>query len=609
MLKNIPGVRSVTILLILFCIFLLFFRPIETGDVWWHLATGKWIAEHKSVPANDIFCPLSIPRDGVSTQWLGSTIYYIVYQYFGGLNTLKVFRALLFVFITLMTIIFFHRRVPFWILIAGLFFLTQGLLTRFDLRPYIFNFLLIQLLLQLCLLFEEKDNWRYLIPVPFIGIVWCNIHLGSLIYGVPILGAFTLGALLKCAPRKYDRPRREPDFPKTFNHFKTFTIILLLYIAGFLLNPYGITGFLYPFRVFLDPNFISFYKLGAVIVELQPPKFILTASGWWVHLLCIFSLLALVFDKKRRFALVILFLFATFFYLRYARTGPFFVLISIYTIFDSASRIFSDREWKLPFKTKTTVQVIVYALVLFLCIGKTVHWVTQKTLIRQKESFCVLQLLEPNNPQAALEFLCDHKLDGLIFNSSSYGGYLIGAAYPKIKPFADNRQYDFEIYQNYLSILSNPQRYWPAAQKDLNFKTVLIDANHGASRALMAYLHKRPDWKLVFFEGASAIFVRADLPALTQQKISPLEPVLSNVTLTLKEYKTLQEAAEGARRFRASGFPPYVYIQDFQEGMVLLTDLGYSDAGAKKILAALPYLDPNYARHVASAVLELLRER
>ena len=45
------------ICLILLGIFLalFFFRPIEIDDVWWHLATGKFIVEHAQVPSTDPF--------------------------------------------------------------------------------------------------------------------------------------------------------------------------------------------------------------------------------------------------------------------------------------------------------------------------------------------------------------------------------------------------------------------------------------------------------------------------------------------------------------------------------------------------------------------------
>ena len=30
-------------------------RPVQDLDIWWHLRTGRWIAEHGAVPATDPF--------------------------------------------------------------------------------------------------------------------------------------------------------------------------------------------------------------------------------------------------------------------------------------------------------------------------------------------------------------------------------------------------------------------------------------------------------------------------------------------------------------------------------------------------------------------------
>ena len=58
-------------------IFLFFYHPIETEDVWWHLSTGRWIAQHVQVPNEDVF-PFAHERTHwlCNNEWLGSVILY-----------------------------------------------------------------------------------------------------------------------------------------------------------------------------------------------------------------------------------------------------------------------------------------------------------------------------------------------------------------------------------------------------------------------------------------------------------------------------------------------------------------------------------------------------
>src|SRR4249920_415741 len=55
-------------------------RRLDNTDTWWHLAAGRWIVEHRAVPATD---PLSwtVPDHvWVNVQWLFDVVIYALHQ-------------------------------------------------------------------------------------------------------------------------------------------------------------------------------------------------------------------------------------------------------------------------------------------------------------------------------------------------------------------------------------------------------------------------------------------------------------------------------------------------------------------------------------------------
>jgi len=105
-------------------IFISFFKPVEMEDIWWHMATGKWIIEHKAVPHEDIFSYTDVPVKGISPQWLGSVIYYLVYSV-GGLFGLQIFRVIILTIIFLIFFVQAYKKLPF-----ALLYLLSFLLLR-----------------------------------------------------------------------------------------------------------------------------------------------------------------------------------------------------------------------------------------------------------------------------------------------------------------------------------------------------------------------------------------------------------------------------------------------------------------------------------------------
>ena len=83
------------------------YTPMRGSDLWWHLATGRWILEHRSVPMIDHW---SFTRDGqpwLQHEWLSDVLFQAWAALFG-INSLVYWKW--FVIILIFTLLFHVLR-------------------------------------------------------------------------------------------------------------------------------------------------------------------------------------------------------------------------------------------------------------------------------------------------------------------------------------------------------------------------------------------------------------------------------------------------------------------------------------------------------------------
>src|ERR1700761_4560256 len=56
---------------------------VADGDTYWHLATGRWILEHRGVPATDPFSYAAVGRPWVTHEWLSEVVMVLFWKAFG----------------------------------------------------------------------------------------------------------------------------------------------------------------------------------------------------------------------------------------------------------------------------------------------------------------------------------------------------------------------------------------------------------------------------------------------------------------------------------------------------------------------------------------------
>ena len=196
------------------------------SDLWFHLAIGRWIMEHKSLPLVDSW---SFTRNGqpwLQHEWLTDLLFQGVASSFGLYSLVYVKWALLVAtFLLLFRVVWRLAQEPVSSYLSVL--LAAAVAAPFlDLRPHLVTTLGYVVLL--CLTLSRKRPPLYL---PLIFLVWANLH-GGFFFGLMALSVLLAPTII--AGPAADRLRS--------------SLIWLSSALVCLLNPNGIKAFAYPLK-------------------------------------------------------------------------------------------------------------------------------------------------------------------------------------------------------------------------------------------------------------------------------------------------------------------------------------------------------------------------
>jgi hypothetical protein len=159
--------------------------PIRSYDFFWHLATGRWIVEHRAIPTYDPFTLAAAHVPWINGEWLYEVALYAAESVLG-LRGASWVNALFVATIFVVGFWFSASDVGISILIAAVAFL--GASDRLGIRPAAAAALLI--VCALALLQSKLSPPRLAIAYAILTIFWINTHPSALL--APILAAATL---------------------------------------------------------------------------------------------------------------------------------------------------------------------------------------------------------------------------------------------------------------------------------------------------------------------------------------------------------------------------------------------------------------------------------
>ena len=246
--------------------FLLGVFPLKDADVYWHLKTGDWIRQMGQVPRFDLFTWTRGPSvPWIDLHWLFQVAISWVYQQ-GGVVGLNLAKCAVTCVAMLFLVTAKKREWPVSVMVLAWLPALLVLGGRIYVRPETLTLLYLSIFLAVILRWERYP-WLALL-LPFVQVAWVNSQ-GLFVLG-PILVAFGL----------IDAALRFGFFdPERTRWWRTILAASVLTGAACLINPYFLTGALYPLELAGTMGNPIFSRS---IAELKPIwDFIREPGGIW----------------------------------------------------------------------------------------------------------------------------------------------------------------------------------------------------------------------------------------------------------------------------------------------------------------------------------------
>lgn len=473
------------------------------SDLWFHLAIGRWILEHKALPLVDVWSYTRNGQPWLQHEWLTDFLFALVANTFGTYALVYVKWLLLVAILLLLFRVVWrlaHEPVASYLSVL----LGAAVAAPFlDLRPHLVTNLGYALLL--CLTLPKRKLPLYL---PLLFLVWVNLHGGF------FFGLMALGILL--APTIISGPA--PDRMRA-------ALIGLSSALICLLNPNGIKAFAYPLKYAFDRT-SAFKELD----EWQPPFLAVgTHSFLYPYAIALVALAAafLLFRRWRgkeglNWAALGLVLLTLAMSLTSRRFIVLFALSQSLITGPALAVLFAPVMRRIPKLVGPALAAVlgIYFLYPYPLAPYAFHYLTA----------------EDDFPVDTCNYIEVNRLSGNVFSYYNWGGYLHLRTNGRMKVFIDGRAdtvYDSETFRQYLTV----QRFQPG-WKD-------IVEGSGAQYILwprssqgqpLAELVTSGQWKILFDDFVSVLLVRKDQAPPEPLKLTP-ESAYRQLTIGVQNFE------------------------------------------------------------------------
>jgi hypothetical protein len=513
---------------------LAFATPMELGDTWWQMASGRWIIEHGELPSADPFALTSTsPHAAIVLKgaWISQLALYTA-EVAGGLAGVVALKAA--AFTLAIAILLYGMRGAGSATALGLAALAAWAATYYaEARPQALALPLYSTLL------VYLESWRRgtLAPMgraramllPALMILWANTYQGYTI-GFTIISLYLAGHLWDAFG-----PRRNPLD-------RGFLLSAVAALAASALNPNGLTPLLITFGIAAT----SVGGHAPIHEHLGAGAFAEMTDSHGLTILLIAIAIAAAYSLARNFrsagiaplgitaGLGILSIFTY-------RAGLYFAIAGAYYAALNMPRLGPPMSEKLKKAAGTIAIIALAALCVAILLPRSIlrHEVTYKGIIPDKLAAFVKGGGAPAN----------------IFHPYEWGGYLIWALQPEYRVFIDGRALGpldeyFEVVDagpGWREILDrhkvNTVAFWPI----LPYKDV-------APPIVLALLADK-GWSPVYWDSMCLAFVRTGLATSTMRRSAAWELLMARVqaNLTIEPENPVHHAALG-QIYAARGF-------------------------------------------------------
>lgn len=486
--------RGLLVFVFLLLIFTVAARQIADPDLWWHLKTGQYLVETRSIPHADMFSAVFSGHEWITHEWLSEALIYSLYRVIG-LGGLIVTFALM---ITAGFAIAYQRcaRRAGHVYVSGAVLLLGALAAAptWGVRPQVLSFLFASIFLSLLEDFQNDVNKRsiwWLVP---LMVLWVNIHAGFAV-GIGLILLVIVGMLLAAG-----LAQRESS-AALWSRLRVLCLVLSGCVGAVLLNPNGVRMYSYPFETLKSQAMMRY------IEEWRSPDFH-ELMFQPLALLILATLSALALSRKRiRLPELLLLVATSWAALRSARNVPFFVLIAMPLLAEHTWAWLTSQPWgkwftapeKHEMGANAALKVVLNLLLLVaapltLAVLRVHHTVSNQAASEAREF-----------PAAAVEYMRFHRPGQPIYNEYGWGGYLIWKLYPDYRVYIDGRAdvYGDAFIEEFLAT-HDGETNWKETLNKHGVCTVLIKPD----APLASLLHQEQGWQKVFEDSKAVIFTR-----------------------------------------------------------------------------------------------------
>jgi hypothetical protein len=468
-------------------------RKIRAPDYWWQLATGRWIVANGRIPEVDVFTYTVDGAPYLDIHWLFQLGLYGVHALGGHDGVVLAKAALVGLLAAIMASVGF-RRDRLFVSAFGVGLALVAANDRLLARPELTSFVLLAAILALL----ERDTRRrdgWVAAVLPLQLLWVNSH-GLYALGIALCGIYTVGAAVQ----------RWRGTAGTRDVARLGLLTGLVVLASFA-SPHPVSGALYPLMQLgmISPPGVTDGPRFA-IGELTPFWFSATTFGAAVPtlvlaLLCGAALAASWRHDEERVQHGLVFVaFGGLFVLANRNAAVFAVVAGPLLV--RGAQDWLDRNPPSPRQARAGAALVGLALLIAagdLATGRfyeRVHGYHEPGL-----GYIDLFVAEE-----AVDWIERERPPGPIAHSMVLGGYLSWRLFPDYRPMIDGR---LEVYgpRTLQRLVLRDVAAFRRLDAEFHFGSVVLTAVFD-SQALIAWLHARPEWRLVRVDTPAVLFVR-----------------------------------------------------------------------------------------------------
>ncbi|HOJ13171.1 MAG TPA: tetratricopeptide repeat protein [Deltaproteobacteria bacterium] len=535
-------------------------EPVTDGDIWFHLAYGRYMLENTTLrPDHAAFSWTQADASPIYCAWIPQVLFFKIHEALGmpGLLALRYLFVCAFLALAALMAAPALRRKPglsplvILVCLTGLLMSQAGLLVKAELFSFLFTAFLS------FLWFSSKTGGAWsrasILAIPLLVLAWVNSH-GGFIFGVFFIACATGGEVLNALFRSPARLKADL--------VPTALVALGLSAAAILFTPYGWDYPAYLYETLFSETFSRHTASVRAYYSILAPEVRGTHYLEYLAAALVVTIGLVVAAARRRtldWSTVTIGIGFALLFLRYMRTTYFFGVVFVFTaislmrrITESApaggghagSRLTPSRAGK-PLDTggsgrigpgvsspakktggvmpgdegtarhaayKTiAVQAAASLLVLFFSARMGVE-----SLFSPQAGLNVLHFSDPAGEASFVR----NNLEGLVMgNTYNCGSYLIWSLWPTHKVFIDERYFPYAgWYAEYNAFEYGPDDAYRHAflqRYRCDFWVLSLDFPH------MRFFLSSPDWRLVHYGPKAAVFLSSRLaPAGTGHTVS-----------------------------------------------------------------------------------------